>query len=229
MLKKAITTNAWRREWEVASHDMAPSRPLSLLTEPANINLKSHTRKARRVFLSHFDADNEPQGRLTQRLREEERERKIIEQYLEVERDTEIERRRRLAKEREKVKLAAHTAEVIDLTKDDLADFVPTWEILPADDADKSPLPFELEFWNPICSFDYPSGQLEQEAVFSSSGASSAQRRPTSQATGNLDEPQVHAYPDFLPQELDFGSLFDQDLTTEMLHGYQDYHFPWGQ
>ncbi|KAF1850602.1 uncharacterized protein K460DRAFT_249616, partial [Cucurbitaria berberidis CBS 394.84] len=138
-LKEAITTSEWHREWQTAPHSLAPSRPLSLLMEPTEINLKTHIRKAKRVYLCHFDANHEPQGRITQRLGEEERERKRMVRYLGEEREAEKTREKQLEEKRKEVRTASRAAEVIDLTGDDAVDFGMVWRTANVENVENLP------------------------------------------------------------------------------------------
>ncbi len=86
----------WTCEWDATPESLAPSRPVSLLLEPAPINLITHSRVAKRAALDYYDADNEPRGRMLQRKMED----KLSEEFMS----------------------AAATDCVIDLTGDDIID-----------------------------------------------------------------------------------------------------------
>ncbi|KAI4649133.1 hypothetical protein J4E93_003447 [Alternaria ventricosa] len=107
----AITTRAWRNEWDVAPDDFGPSKPLLLLNRPANVDLMNHTWETELVHLCHWDQYHEPEGVLSQRLAKERRrtKKKLLLGNSRFEQD----------KIRKKVKLAAATAEVVDLTQDE--------------------------------------------------------------------------------------------------------------
>ncbi|KAF1936231.1 hypothetical protein EJ02DRAFT_459712 [Clathrospora elynae] len=134
--RDAIMANAWLREWQTpnTAKGFAPSRPLSLLTQAANINMKTHTRKARATYLGHWDLDHEPVGFAAQRFlleqKDKEKEKKKLE-HLESANSQALQAKsqcipkyfaglnlgqREQEKKRGEVKRAAQGAEVIDLT-----------------------------------------------------------------------------------------------------------------
>ena len=108
-------TKEWRFEWEAVSADLVPSRPLSMLMEPANINLNIHSRRAQSSELSHFDVDHEPQGRRAQRQVRNAWNKKRVEKSLQ--KPLAIRSRARIMEcKTSNVRIMAKEVEVIDLT-----------------------------------------------------------------------------------------------------------------
>ena len=113
-----ITTNEWYNEWQTAQFDPLPSEPraLSLLTEPAKIDLHTHAWKAKRAHLSYFDADNEPEGAILQRLEREEQAKRRAGK--EAANNIKVLEAKKVEQEqaRRSVRKAAKTMGVVDLT-----------------------------------------------------------------------------------------------------------------
>jgi hypothetical protein len=107
--KDATSPNMWYQEWQAKPKDFAPSRPLNLLNEPLYIDMATHTRKASRVRLNHWDRDMEPDGTFVQRLQREK----------EITRRNNATQKTIQGVKREDTKRAAQRAEVVDLTVDD--------------------------------------------------------------------------------------------------------------
>jgi hypothetical protein len=118
--KDATIANAWLQEWQTISKDFEPSRPLSLLFEPASINMATYARKTGQVHLNHWDRDHEPDGTTTQRLTREAKKSQKLKKNLTCE---ELKQEAR----RSKVKQAAQKAEIVDLTEDDGIANEPPW------------------------------------------------------------------------------------------------------
>ena len=159
--KDAVVSNEWRREWDEVYGDLAPSRPLSMLMEPVYINLNTHLRRAKRVFLSHFDINDEPAGRIAQRLRQEEKERKRFQQDLQEASDEKIREIRRV-KERFEVRRAARKAEVVDLTDDNQMETEVPWTHKDIVDLENLPPPRSGNYGGCRCSH-YFSNELQTQ------------------------------------------------------------------
>lgn len=145
--KEALILPEWHNEWWTTSDDSIPSgvRPFSLLTEPANINLKTHTRKARRTYLGHWDANNEPVGCMDQRFKQEEKERKRIEKILGgVKTDKKRAQDFEPGQSRKKVRKVAKEREVIDLTEDEDPVFHGSRQLINVEDLENSTPPNAL-------------------------------------------------------------------------------------
>jgi hypothetical protein len=134
--KDAIVANTWLQEWQTVPTGFEPSRPLSLLIEPASINMTTHVRKTNKVHLNHWDRDHEPHGTTIQRL---EREVKRLERRKQ---DLVFEGTKQDAK-RSQVKEAAQNAEVIDLTEDDGVANEASWRHAGVKDAQDYPLRYQ--------------------------------------------------------------------------------------
>jgi hypothetical protein len=106
----AVITEVWHDEWEAEADKFGSSRPLCLLNQSANIDLEYHTWQTSLVQLCHWDREHKPYGAIAQRLarKKRNREKGRLSRYGGAEED----------KRRKRVKLAARSAEVIDLTKD---------------------------------------------------------------------------------------------------------------
>jgi hypothetical protein len=134
--KDAIIANAWLREWQTAPKDFEPSRPLSLLIEPASINMTTYAWKTSKVHLNHWDRDHEPHGTTVQRLERE------VKRLRKRKQDLVFEGIKQDAK-RTEVKQVAQKAEVIDLTEDDgLASEAP-WRYSGAKNSGNNPLQYQ--------------------------------------------------------------------------------------
>ncbi|EUC46056.1 hypothetical protein COCMIDRAFT_93827 [Bipolaris oryzae ATCC 44560] len=113
-------SKTWHDEWETEPRPFGPRRPLALLNQPVQINLRTHPRNAKRVYLNHWDRQHEPNGTFAQRL--------VIEkQQVRMDRRTQIIRAEHQDERRRKVKQAAMNADVIDLTGDGTTDEKSSW------------------------------------------------------------------------------------------------------
>lgn len=101
----------WHDEWEAEPRPFGSTRPLALLTKPADINLRTHPQDAKRVYLNHWDRQHEPMGAATQRLVLQKKQDEMEKQMLARKAERQEERRRR-------VRHAAEVAGVIDLTNE---------------------------------------------------------------------------------------------------------------
>ncbi|USP75508.1 uncharacterized protein yc1106_02782 [Curvularia clavata] len=103
----------WHDEWEAEPMSFGSSRPLTLLTKPADINLRTHPQDAKRVYLNHWDRQHEPIGAATQRLvlqkKQEEKEKQILARKAERQEERRIQ-----------VRKVAEIVGVIDLTNDNI-------------------------------------------------------------------------------------------------------------
>ncbi|KAH7359790.1 hypothetical protein BKA66DRAFT_445121 [Pyrenochaeta sp. MPI-SDFR-AT-0127] len=153
-------------EHQPASNWLAPSRPLSLLLQPANINLKTHARKAQSVYLSHFDVDDEPQGRITQRLRTEEKKRKRRERYLRGQVNEERARALKRDLRRRELEYTGHIVEVIDLTEDDVEELETVQEIMNQTDDRENHSPVQrTETWELSTKTLYPTDPVKYKCI----------------------------------------------------------------
>ena len=112
----------WHSEWEAANVEdtLYKPRTFSSLTEPANIDLQTHSRQAPNVFLGHFDPQMEPEGRVAQRQRlQEETAKKLAKQEQTFASGNERVTKTRTGKQRSRVKETAKLRWFIDLTKED--------------------------------------------------------------------------------------------------------------
>lgn len=111
--RDAVITNEWHEEWKKEPERFGPARPMSLLSQPAIINLSTHSLRAKDIHLNHWDCAHEPDGAIAQRrIQEQERTKKR----------TKIELMQAIKQEQMRglVKQAAQNAHVIDLTEDDV-------------------------------------------------------------------------------------------------------------
>ena len=86
---------------------------MSLLSQPAIINLSTHSLRAKDIHLNHWDCAHEPDGAIAQR-RIQEQERSKKRKQIDVMEATKQEQMRGL------VKQAAQNAHVVDLTEDEV-------------------------------------------------------------------------------------------------------------
>jgi hypothetical protein len=108
-------SKTWHDEWEIEPKQFGPTRPLTLLNQPAHINLRTHPRDAKRVYLNHWDREHEPDGTSTQRL--------ILERkQAEVDKQAVIQKAGKKEERRRKVKQAARISDVVDLTGEDISE-----------------------------------------------------------------------------------------------------------
>lgn len=120
----AATMNAWRNEWDTAPSDLLPSniRPLSLLLEPADVDLRNHERTAENVSLVHYVPTLVPEGRAAQDRELEQLQDEIKVEWYNTQQEKLMEERHRA---RRAVVQAARHAEVIDLTDDNVPERKP--------------------------------------------------------------------------------------------------------
>ncbi|EMD62529.1 hypothetical protein GGP41_001959 [Bipolaris sorokiniana] len=113
-------SKTWHDEWETEPRPFGPRRPLALLNQSVQINLQTHPRNAKRVYLNHWDRQHEPNGTTAQRL-------VIQERQVRMERRTMILRAEQQEERRREVKQAAMNADVVDLTGDGISDEKGPW------------------------------------------------------------------------------------------------------
>jgi hypothetical protein len=115
-----ITMNEWLDEWQTAPYDPLPSniRALSLLQEPAGLDLDTYERMAPNVLLGHYYPDMIPEGRVQQDLQREQKRKERANGRVDRSLEDVIQENRR-AKERQGVINAAKSAWTIDLTTED--------------------------------------------------------------------------------------------------------------
>ncbi|RMZ71869.1 hypothetical protein GMOD_00009217 [Pyrenophora seminiperda CCB06] len=123
--KDAVITNAWHEEWHKEPENFGQAWPMSVLNQPAKIDLPSHSLHAKSVHLSYWDYNHEPDGAIAQRLAQEEAQRLAQEQEKrrKMEQNMELDDRRKAmqrAQHREYVKQAVKKTQFIDLTGDDV-------------------------------------------------------------------------------------------------------------
>jgi hypothetical protein len=116
--KTGITTPERYHGPKHMPQSFAPSRPLSLLLEPANLDLWAHEQAAEHSYLYHYNWSMETEGRKSMRLKEEEDARTRKFRRRRGDRNT-----KRLTAKREhlslETKAKAVGATIIDLTGDD--------------------------------------------------------------------------------------------------------------
>jgi hypothetical protein len=116
---KCITMNEWLDEWRTAPDDPLPSsiRALSLINEPAGLDLDSHEQQAQNVMLGHYYPEMIPEGRAQQSFELEQKRREANGHRGQEALDA-VQQVRRM-KERQGVIKAAQSTWTIDLTEDD--------------------------------------------------------------------------------------------------------------
>lgn len=111
----------WHDEWEVEPRQFGSRRPLTLLNQPADINLKTHPHDAKRVYLNHWDRQHEPAGTAVQRL-------VLQKQQAETGKRILAPKPEGLEEKRRKVRQAAQSAGIIDLTRDGVSKRDASWK-----------------------------------------------------------------------------------------------------
>lgn len=119
--KDAMVMNSWLSEWATAPYDPLPSYPdpLLLLTEPTAINMKTHTRNAKKVYLCHFYEHMIPEGRAQQETRSRKAEERKAKKRSLQDACTDTAAEAEKEDGRKRVRRAVRQADVIDLTEDD--------------------------------------------------------------------------------------------------------------
>ncbi|KAJ6199102.1 hypothetical protein J3E72DRAFT_311867 [Bipolaris maydis] len=113
-------SKTWHDEWDTEPRPFGPRRPLALLNQPVQINLRTHPRNAKRVYLNHWDRQHEPNGTTAQRL--------VIQKKQDrMERRTMLLRAEQQEERRREVKQAAMNADVVDLTGDSTSNEKGPW------------------------------------------------------------------------------------------------------